>query len=334
VSRDRRRSRGCSIRHGSLQPMSSSTAPESAYGGGLAFDRRWNVSRRSSPRWARRRQSGRDPGTGGGRHGRRPTELLPRRPHVPRRARPWVREAAEAKDGSWRSSRTSRGPSSGWARSRRPGDARGATRSSPRARSRTSRRTRRVFVDYDHLLDDMKPGERVLLADGLIHLVAERWKGDHLVAESCRAGSSATARAWHSPIRTCGCLPSPRRTGGPRVRPEIGVDYVAASFVRTGATSARSANWPAVPRHRQDRTGARVSEPRRHPHRGGGRDGRPGRPRGAAPARAHSPGPGRHHRPHECRRPGVDHRHRDARVDDQVPSPDPGRGHRRRQPPC
>ncbi|MEX1272107.1 MAG: pyruvate kinase, partial [Acidimicrobiia bacterium] len=30
----------------------------------------------------------------------------------------------------------------------------------------------RVFVDYDHLLDDITPGERVLLADGLIHLLA------------------------------------------------------------------------------------------------------------------------------------------------------------------
>lgn len=94
----------------------------------------------------------------------------------------------------------------------------------------------RVFIDYEHLLDDVKPGERILLADGLIHLVAEVVEGDHIVADVVQGGVLGDGKGVAFPDTD---LRVPAITEKDRVDLEFGrelsVDYVAASFVRSGA---------------------------------------------------------------------------------------------------
>jgi pyruvate kinase len=94
----------------------------------------------------------------------------------------------------------------------------------------------RVFVDYDHLLDDIEPGERVLLADGLIHLLAEEVHGDHLLARVIQGGVLGDGKGVAFPDSD---LRVPAITDKDRADLEFGrelnVDYIAASFVRTGS---------------------------------------------------------------------------------------------------
>lgn len=94
----------------------------------------------------------------------------------------------------------------------------------------------RVFVDYDHLLDDLRPGERVLLADGLIRLVVEQVASDHVTARVIQGGRLGDGKGVAFPDTM---LRVPAITDKDRddlaFGRQIGVDYVAASFVRTGA---------------------------------------------------------------------------------------------------
>ncbi|MFP5333131.1 MAG: pyruvate kinase [Acidimicrobiia bacterium] len=91
-----------------------------------------------------------------------------------------------------------------------------------------------VFVDYDHLLEDLQPGERVLLADGLIHLVVDQRHDDHLVARVVQGGVLGDSKGVAFPDTD---LRVPAITEKDRADLEfgrdLGVDYVAASFVRS-----------------------------------------------------------------------------------------------------
>lgn len=92
-----------------------------------------------------------------------------------------------------------------------------------------------VFIDYDHLLEDLHPGERVLLADGLIHMVAEEVHGDHILARVLQGGVLGDGKGVAFPDTD---LRVPAITDKDRIDLEygchLGVDYLAASFVRTG----------------------------------------------------------------------------------------------------
>ncbi len=93
----------------------------------------------------------------------------------------------------------------------------------------------RIFVDYDHLLDDLRPGERVILADGLIRLNVESVADGHVVARVVQGGLLSDGKGVAFPDTA---LRVPAITDKDRVDLEFGkelrVDYVAASFVRTG----------------------------------------------------------------------------------------------------
>ncbi len=92
-----------------------------------------------------------------------------------------------------------------------------------------------VFVDYSYLIEDLKPGERVLLADGLIGLMVEGVESDHLVARVLQGGLLGDGKGVAFPDTD---LRVPAITDKDRVDLEFGqeirVDYVAASFVRSG----------------------------------------------------------------------------------------------------
>ncbi len=93
-----------------------------------------------------------------------------------------------------------------------------------------------VYVDYDHLLEDVNPGERILLADGLIIIQIGDRHGDTVRARVVRGGTLTDSKGVAFPETD---LRVPAITDKDRVDlalgRELGVDYVAASFVRTGA---------------------------------------------------------------------------------------------------
>ncbi len=93
-----------------------------------------------------------------------------------------------------------------------------------------------VYVDYDHLLEDVEVGEAVLLADGLIRLRVTAHLGDRLEAVAEQGGVLLDGKGVAFPDTN---LRVPAITDKDRADlafgRELEVDFVAASFVRTGA---------------------------------------------------------------------------------------------------
>ncbi|HVS03301.1 MAG TPA: pyruvate kinase [Thermoanaerobaculia bacterium] len=99
-----------------------------------------------------------------------------------------------------------------------------------------------LYVDYEHLLEDIQPGEEVLLADGLIRLRVTASEGDALRAEVLtggRLGSGKGVAFPQSELRAPSVTDKDRRDL--RFGRELGVDLVAASFVRSAADVAQVA---------------------------------------------------------------------------------------------
>lgn len=91
------------------------------------------------------------------------------------------------------------------------------------------------FLDYEHLLDDVHPGEEILLADGRIRLEVEERADDHLVTKVIRGGvlSDGKGVAFPDSKLRVGAITEKDRQDLEFGR-ALGVDYVAASFVRSG----------------------------------------------------------------------------------------------------
>ena len=93
-----------------------------------------------------------------------------------------------------------------------------------------------IYVDYPHLLEDVEEGEEILLADGLIRLVATHREADHLRAKVVIGGLLKDGKGVafpHTNLRVPAITEKDADDldfGG-----RIGVDWVAASFVRTGS---------------------------------------------------------------------------------------------------
>lgn len=93
-----------------------------------------------------------------------------------------------------------------------------------------------IPVDYEHLTDDMAPGRTVLLADGLIVLTVTGVESEGVTALVTVGGVLGDHKGVAFPDTN---LRVPSVTAKDRqdlaLGRELGVDYVAASFVRTGA---------------------------------------------------------------------------------------------------
>jgi pyruvate kinase len=96
-----------------------------------------------------------------------------------------------------------------------------------------------VFLDYEHLLEDVQAGEKILLADGLIRLRVEDVQPDHLEAVVLQGGVLGDGKGVAFPDTN---LRVPSITEKDEADLEFGreleFDYVAASFVRSGADMA------------------------------------------------------------------------------------------------
>jgi pyruvate kinase len=99
-----------------------------------------------------------------------------------------------------------------------------------------------VFIDYAHLLEDIEPGEQIFLADGLITLEVTAVMSDHLVARVLVGGPLADGKGVAFPHTN---LRVPAMTAKDEedlvFGRELGVDWVAASFVRSGGDVAKVA---------------------------------------------------------------------------------------------
>ena len=93
----------------------------------------------------------------------------------------------------------------------------------------------RVSTTYKGLAKDAKVGDRLLVDDGKVGLVGHRGRRARTwSARSPRAARSATTRASRCPAWTSPCPRCPRRTSRTwSSRSQLGVDFVALSFVRS-----------------------------------------------------------------------------------------------------
>lgn len=93
-----------------------------------------------------------------------------------------------------------------------------------------------VQIDYEHLLEDVGPGEQILLSDGLIRLVVVESHPHRLLARVVQGGVLADGKGVAFPDTS---LRMPAVTEKDEADlafgRQIGVDYVAASFVRNAA---------------------------------------------------------------------------------------------------
>ncbi len=92
-----------------------------------------------------------------------------------------------------------------------------------------------ICVDYEHMCDDVEQGSEVLLADGLIRAEVVAVRADELVVRILDGGSLADRKGVAFPSSD---LQAESLTDKDRADLEFGreldVDYVAASFVRSG----------------------------------------------------------------------------------------------------
>ncbi|HEY7563536.1 MAG TPA: pyruvate kinase [Acidimicrobiia bacterium] len=97
-----------------------------------------------------------------------------------------------------------------------------------------------IYVDYPHLLEDVEAGEVVLFADGLIQMSVVTKAVDHLVAKVTIGGELRDNKGVafpHTNLRVPAI--TEKDEGDLAFGRELGVDWVAASFVRTGAELSR-----------------------------------------------------------------------------------------------
>lgn len=98
-----------------------------------------------------------------------------------------------------------------------------------------SRGSLTIPINYPRLLEDVKEGDRVVMADGMIRMTVIERKPDRLVAEVTWGGELRSGKGVAFPETI---LQIPAVTEKDRrdleFGIELGVDYVAASFVRTG----------------------------------------------------------------------------------------------------
>jgi pyruvate kinase len=94
-------------------------------------------------------------------------------------------------------------------------------------------------VSYDGLARDVRPGDRILLADGAVELIVRDAQDDDVVTEVVRGGSIRSRAGVNVPAERLG-LPAitdrDREALGAAL--DLGVDLVAQSFIRSAADVA------------------------------------------------------------------------------------------------
>ncbi|MEE8518129.1 MAG: pyruvate kinase [Dehalococcoidia bacterium] len=94
----------------------------------------------------------------------------------------------------------------------------------------------RLCIPYPHLTDDVQPGQRILIADGTISLRVTALRDGELEATVVNGGLLGEHKGVNLPDSSVSADPlTPKDLDDLRFGVEIGVDYVAMSFVRRGS---------------------------------------------------------------------------------------------------
>ncbi|MEO6714547.1 MAG: pyruvate kinase [Mycobacteriales bacterium] len=89
---------------------------------------------------------------------------------------------------------------------------------------------------YEHLADDVRPGDRILFADGMIEARVEEVAGDDVTATVLRPGVLHGRKGINLPgVAVTAQSPTPKDLSDLEYMVGAGVDYVALSFVQTAA---------------------------------------------------------------------------------------------------
>ena len=99
----------------------------------------------------------------------------------------------------------------------------------------------RVTIDYPPLAEEIEPGQPILMDDGTLEFVVEKVQGGEISARALVDGVLKSRKGVNVP-QTKLSLPSmtPKDEADLRFALELGVDFVALSFVRTPADLARA----------------------------------------------------------------------------------------------
>lgn len=94
---------------------------------------------------------------------------------------------------------------------------------------------RTVPVQYEHLADDVGPGDHIMLRDGTIELVVSEVSGSEVRCKVLTAGELDEHQGINLPgVRLSISAPTDKDIDDLRFGMDRGVDYVALSFVQTG----------------------------------------------------------------------------------------------------
>ena len=103
-----------------------------------------------------------------------------------------------------------------------------------------------VHVDYDTLLDDIVPGDRLAFGDGAVNVEVTDVDGDELVGIVCHGGNVQGRPGVHIPSdRLRITAPTPMDLKFVDAFVELGIDIVALSFVRSAHDIRRLGVEPA-----------------------------------------------------------------------------------------
>ncbi len=182
-----------------------------------------------------------------------------------------------------------------------------------------------VPITYSDLATDVHVGDRILVDDGLLELVALEIRGARVTARVIHGGPLRSHKGINLPgVAVSAPSITDKDIADVEFAVEQDLDYLALSFVRRAEdiTMLRDAASADDEHRREDREGFRARE-----HRGdrpclGRRDGSARRSGRGAPIRGSSGRAEEDHRARQSYRSAGDHRDADARVD----------GHRTRAP--
>ncbi len=93
---------------------------------------------------------------------------------------------------------------------------------------------RRIYIDYPWLIEDARPGDRILLDDGLIQLEVGSASGDSLAARVVEGGTLKEHKGVNLPgMKVSAAFFTEKDRADLEFGMSMGVDYVALSFVRS-----------------------------------------------------------------------------------------------------
>jgi len=93
---------------------------------------------------------------------------------------------------------------------------------------------RRISTTYEHLADDVKPGDHILIADGTMELQVESVKGNEVHTVVVRGGMLGESKGMNLPrIDVSAPALTQKDIEDLRFGVGLGIDFVALSFVRT-----------------------------------------------------------------------------------------------------